>query len=136
MTIALLALLLAAQADTAYFQQDVAYRIEARLDEGTDVLTGRARLDYTNNSPDTLDSLYFHLELNAFRPNSAWARRELEYGERRFQDLGPDEHAFERLTSVRVGDVAVQPQYRGAPDSTVVAIALPRPLAPGARAPR
>ena len=92
MKIALLALLFAAQADTAYFQHDIAYRIEATLDEGTDVLTARARLDYTNNSPDTLDSLYFHLELNAFRPNSAWARRELEYGERRFQDLGPDDH--------------------------------------------
>ena len=132
MTIALLALLFAVQADTAYFQQDIAYRIEARLDESTDVLTARARLDYTNNSTDTLDSLYFHLELNAFRPNSAWAQRELEYGERRFQDLGPDEHAFERLTSVRVGDVAVQPQYRGVPDSSVVAIALPQPLPPGA----
>ncbi|NLG63290.1 MAG: M1 family metallopeptidase [Candidatus Cloacimonetes bacterium] len=133
MKIALLALLFAAQADTAYFQQDIAYRIEATLDEGTDVLTARARLDYTNNSPDTLDSLYFHLELNAFRPNSAWARRELEYGERRFQDLGPDDHAFERITAIRVGDTPVRPEYRGAPDSTVVAIALPQPLPPGAR---
>ncbi len=132
MMIGLLALLLAVQADTSYFQQDVAYRIEARLDERTSVLTGRARLDYTNNASATLDSLYFHLELNAFRPNSAWARRELELGERRFQDLGPDEHAFERLTRVRVGSVDVTPDYRGAPDSTVVAIALPRPLPPGA----
>lgn len=132
--IALLALLLATQVDSTYFQQDVAYRIEARLDESTDVLTARARLDYTNNSRATLDSLYFHLALNAFRSNSAWARRELEYGERRFQDLGPNEHAYERLRTVSVDGTPVVPHYLHVPDSTVVAIALPRPLPPGASA--
>ena len=131
--IALLALLAAYSAqDTAYFQQDVAYRIEARLDEDTHVLRARARLHYTNRSPATLDSLYFHLELNAFRPNSAWAQRELQFDERRFQDLGPDEHAFERLRRVTVNNVVVEPHYPGAPDSSVVVFALPRPLPPDA----
>ena len=38
------------------------------------------------------------LDVNGpFRPNSAWARRELQLGNPRFQQLGPDEHAFERL---------------------------------------
>jgi hypothetical protein len=117
--------------DTTDFHQAIDYRIEARLDESTDVLTARARLIYTNRSPATLDTLWFHQHLNAFRPNSAWARRELEYGERRFQDLGPEEHAFERLTAVRVGDRPVEPVYPLAPDSTVVGIPLPAPLAPG-----
>lgn len=116
---------------TPYFQQGVAYRIEARLDEETDVLHGRARLHYTNRSRSTLDTLYLHQHLNAFRPNSAWARRELEYGERRFTDLRPDEHAFERFTAVRVDGRAVTPVYPGAPDSTVVALPLAAPLRPG-----
>src|SRR5918994_693345 len=99
----LLALLALQQGrDTTYFEQGVAYRIEARLDEGTDVLAGRARLRYTNNSRERIDTLFFHLHLNAFRPNSAWARRELQFGERRFQDLGPGQHAYERLKSVEV----------------------------------
>ncbi|HEU0299253.1 MAG TPA: hypothetical protein VFR37_07365, partial [Longimicrobium sp.] len=114
-----------------YFQQGVDYRIEARLDEGADVLHGRARLRYTNRSPATLDSLYLHQHLNAFRPNSAWARRELEYGERRFTDLGPADHAFERFTRVTIDGAAVSPAYPGAPDSTVTALPLPRPLPPG-----
>jgi hypothetical protein len=118
--------------DAPYFQQGVDYRIEARLDEGADVLHGRARLRYTNRSPRALDSLYIHQHLNAFRPNSAWARRELEYGERRFTDLGPAEHAFERFTAVTVDGAPVRPAYPGAPDSTVAALPLPRPLAPGA----
>ncbi len=53
------------------WQQGVDYRIEARLDEGSDVLHGRARLRYTNRSPRRLDTLYLHQHLNAFRPNSA-----------------------------------------------------------------
>lgn len=117
--------------DTAYFQQGVAYRIEATLDEDTDVLSARARLRYANRSDAQIDTLWFHLHLNAFRPNSAWARRDAETGEDRFQSLGPDEHAFERLNSVTVDGSAVTPVFPGSPDSTVVALPLAAPLAPG-----
>lgn len=127
----LMAIAMPAQ-DTARFHQGVDYRVEARLDEETDVLTGRARLRYVNRSPATLDTLWFHQHLNAFRPNSAWARRELELGNRRFQDLGPAEHAYERLTRVTVDGTRVAPVHPRAPDSTVVAIPLPDPLRPGA----
>jgi hypothetical protein len=115
----------------ADFRQGVDYRIEATLDESTDVLSGSARLRYTNRAPGAIDTLYFHQHLNAFRPNSAWAQRELRFGQRRFQDLGPQEHAFERLTRVEVGGQRVQPVYPGAPDSTVVAIPLPASLRSG-----
>jgi hypothetical protein len=118
-------------ADTIHRPQGVDYRIEAALDESTAVLTGRARLEYTNNAPVALDTLWFHLHLNAFRPNSAWARRELEFGERRFQDLGPEDHAFERLHAVSIDGHVIVPVWPGAPDSTVVAFPLPAPLAPG-----
>jgi hypothetical protein len=117
--------------EAADFRQGVDYRIEATLDESTDVLSGRARLRYTNHAPGTIDTLYFHQHLNAFRPNSAWAQRELQFGQRRFQDLGSQEHAFERLTLAEVGGQRVQPVYPGAPDSTVVAIPLPASLGSG-----
>ena len=122
---------LAAQRAGQSWQQGVDYRIEARLDEGSDVLHGRARLRYTNRSPNRLDTLYLHQHLNAFRPNSAWARREASYGEMRFQNLGPADHAYERFTAVRVNGREVRPVYPGAPDSTVVAIPLPTPLRAG-----
>ena len=117
--------------DTGYFQQHVDYRIEARLDEEAEVLNGRLRLQYRNNAPAAIDTLWFHLHLNAFRPNSDWARRELEYGERRFTDLDPDEHAFERVSRVTIDGVAITPVYPGAPDSTVMGVPLPQPVAPG-----
>ena len=116
--------------DSPYFQQGVDYRIEATLDEDAQMLRGRARLLYHNwGSP--IDTIWLHQHLNAFRPNSAWARRELEYGERRFTDLGPDQHAFERFQSVTIDGAAVRPVYPGAPDSTVVGLPLARRLAPG-----
>ncbi|HUP90139.1 MAG TPA: hypothetical protein VM100_12330, partial [Longimicrobiales bacterium] len=116
----------------AEFHQGVDYRIEARLDDATNVLSGRARMKYTNRAPNPLDTLYFHLHLNAFRPNSAWAQRELQFNNRRFQDLGPDDHAFDRVSSVRVNGKRVQPFYPHAPDSTVMGIVLPARLAPKA----
>lgn len=115
----------------APWSQGVHYRIEARLDEETDVLTGRARIRYTNNSPDTLQNFYVHQHLNAFRPNSAWARADLRVGNRTFQDLGPEEHAFERIRRTRVEGTVVNPFYPDAPDSTVAGFRLPDPLAPG-----
>src|SRR5687768_10504743 len=108
----------ASSQDTTYFQQGVAYRIEATLNDSTSVLSGRARLNYTNRSPRTIDTLFFHLHLNAFRPNSAWAKRELQFGNRRFQDLGPDDHAFERLKRVMIAGRRVTPRYPGGDDST------------------
>jgi hypothetical protein len=121
-------------ADTARVQQRVEYRMEARLDERSAVLSGRLSLRYHNNAPAGIDTLWFHLHLNAFRPHSAWARRELQYGERRFQDLGPDEHAFERVSRLSVGGALVEPVFPGAPDSTVMAVPLPAALPPGAAA--
>ncbi|MEJ2340202.1 MAG: hypothetical protein P8Y15_15115, partial [Gemmatimonadales bacterium] len=57
-------------------QQGVRYAIEAVLDETVELLRAAAILAYTNRSADTLEVLYLHLHLNAFRPNSLWARTE------------------------------------------------------------
>jgi hypothetical protein len=130
----LLAAFPAAAQEARATPQGVDYRIEARLDEQTDVLHGRARLRYTNNAAVALDSIYVQQYLNAFRPNSAWARRELQFDNRRFQDLGPAEHAYERFTGITVNGTPVRATYPFAPDSTVAAIPLPAPLAPGATA--
>ena len=53
-----------------YWQQDVHYIIKAKIDEETDIISANQELIYTNNSPDTLDVVYFHLYQNAFQPDS------------------------------------------------------------------
>ncbi|MBT8398725.1 MAG: M1 family metallopeptidase [Gemmatimonadetes bacterium] len=113
------------------FHQGVDYRIEAYLDEGEETLRARARFRYTHRGHGTIDTLFFHQHLNAFRPNSDWARRDLEFGNRRFTDLGPEDHAFERLLSVSIDGSPADAIYPGSPDSTVVAFALETPLEQG-----
>ncbi|MBL31910.1 MAG: aminopeptidase [Flavobacteriales bacterium] len=53
-----------------YWQQDVHYSIKAELFDSTNVIEGTQTLTYTNNSPDDLDHVFFHLYANAFQPDS------------------------------------------------------------------
>jgi hypothetical protein len=116
---------------SAYWQQEVAYEIEARLDEPSGELSGTQRVRYVNNSPDTLTTFSLHLFLNAFRPGSRWAAADSIEGRRRFNDLRDPDHAFNHVRNVRIMGMRVRPMYPFAPDSTVVRFVLPRPLPPG-----
>ncbi|NJD11209.1 MAG: M1 family metallopeptidase [Gemmatimonadetes bacterium] len=127
----LLAASLQAGPDTAYFQQGVTYRIEARLDERAQRLDGRLRLHYENRSRRQLDTLWFHLHLNAFRPGSRWADRDQQQGRLRFQQLPDPEYAYERVHRIEAHGGRILPVFPLAPDSTVMAVPLARPLGPG-----
>ena len=48
-----------------YWQQDVHYKINAAIDDKTDIIDGAEELTYYNNSPDELSFVYFHLYNNA-----------------------------------------------------------------------
>jgi hypothetical protein len=114
-----------------YWQQQVAYEIQARLDEPSGVLSGSERIHYTNRSPDTLTTFSLHLYLNAFRPGSRWADADSSEGRRRFNDLRDPDFAFNHVRDVRIMGSPVRAIYPFAPDSTIVRFALPRPLPPG-----
>jgi hypothetical protein len=53
-----------------YWQQYARYQLEAELDPVANRLTGHGTIHYTNNSPDTLRSLYLHLYQNLFRQDA------------------------------------------------------------------
>ncbi len=53
-----------------YWQQQVDYVIEARLDEDKRRLTAEQRVTYHNNSPDTLKYLWLQLDQNIFKNDS------------------------------------------------------------------
>jgi len=131
LTFLLLSALLPAGPDTAYFQQGVAYRIEARLDEQAQQLDARLRLHYVNHSGRQLDTLWFHLYLNAFRPGSRWAARDEEQGRNRFQNLRDPDYAYERVGRIEIGGRSLTPVFPLAPDSTVMGVPLASPLGPG-----
>lgn len=119
--------------DTAgYWQQRADYRMIARLDERKQAAVGQAELAYWNNSPDTLREIYVYQYLNAFRPGSRWSAADEREGTVRFQHMADSVYGYERFTALpRIGGIDVKPEYPLAPDSTVVRLALPFPLAPG-----
>ncbi|MFK7900815.1 MAG: M1 family aminopeptidase [Cyclobacteriaceae bacterium] len=54
-----------------YWQQDVHYSMKAFIDDTNDVIRCSSyELVYWNNSPDTLNELFFHLYQNSFQPGS------------------------------------------------------------------
>ncbi len=72
-------------AQKTYFQQEVNYTINAKLDDRRHKLTADISIEYTNNSPDPLSILYFHLWANAFdSKKSAYAKQELRNGKTNF----------------------------------------------------
>lgn len=53
-----------------YWQNETDYVIEATLDDEAHTITGKVTLTYTNNSPQTLDFIWMHLEQNRFKADS------------------------------------------------------------------
>jgi hypothetical protein len=115
-----------------YWQQDVRYEINARLDESRFELAGGELIVYVNNSPDTLTTFSLHLYLNAFRPGSRWSDADSVERRRRFNDLKDPDYAYNHVRDVQIMGKPVEPIYPFAPDSTIVRFELPAPLAPGA----
>jgi hypothetical protein len=110
-----------------YWQQDVAYRIEAELDPAAARVTGSQTITYRNNSPDTLEHLVLHLYQNAFRQGAQRVRQVPITGGL-------------TLERVEAGGTRARAVSGAAPagasytvDGTLMTLRLPRPLAPGAR---
>ncbi|MCB0635371.1 MAG: M1 family metallopeptidase, partial [Lewinella sp.] len=114
-----------------YFQQEVAYRIAVRLDDGHHQLHGQWTMDYTNHSPDSLTFLYFHLWPNAYASqHTAFARQQLRHGERDFYFARDEELGFIDSLQFRQGATVLTPQSTNeGPD--VILLPLADPLPPG-----
>ncbi|HEX5264319.1 MAG TPA: M1 family metallopeptidase [Phenylobacterium sp.] len=54
----------------SFWQNRADYNIEARIDTTTHVLSGQVTITYTNNSPDSLPSLWLQIDQNIYRPDS------------------------------------------------------------------
>ena len=59
-----------------YWQQQIDYKIEVDFDNINNQYRGVQKIEYTNNSPETLKKVFFHLYFNAFRPGSEMAIRQ------------------------------------------------------------
>ncbi len=121
-----------AQTD-AYWQQEVNYNIEVRLDDNKHELQGVINISYVNNSPDTLQYLYFHLWPNAYKNiNTAFAKQQVQNGETDFHFSNVADRGYIDGLDFMVNNLPAQ----FIPDSTHIdygVLKLNNPLYPGGK---
>jgi hypothetical protein len=119
-------------AGNTYWQQHVGYSINVTLTDSTHTLNGISSVNYTNNSPDTLHSVFFHLYYNAFQPGSMMDVRSRAITSRpvvdRIAKLPPDEWGIYTIGHVTVQGKPLKALVTG----TIMRVDLDQPLLPGA----
>ncbi|PKG41916.1 M1 family metallopeptidase [Psychroflexus sp. MES1-P1E] len=85
--------ILSAQNSTGYWQQHVDYEMEIDFDAKDYQYDGSQVLKYTNNSPDTLKRVFYHMYFNAFQPGS-----EMDVRSRTIED--PDSRVGDRISKL------------------------------------
>lgn len=114
------------------FQQAVSYTMEVNLDVKTNRYTGTQVLRYTNNSPDTLRRIFYHLYYNAFQPGSAMdvRSRTIADPDQRVKDriskLTPEEIGFLHATRLTMNGTPLKMKEEG----TILEVDLIDPILP------
>tara|TARA_B100000767_G_scaffold164444_1_gene154110 strand:- start:1349 stop:3160 length:1812 start_codon:yes stop_codon:yes gene_type:complete len=132
-TLLLLALCTGPLVFSQYWQQSVSYSMDIDLDVEAHQYDGTSVVVYTNNSPDTLLKVYFHLYFNAFQPGSMMDVRSLNIKDpdRRVADriskLTKDEIGYQNITSLSQDNMGLNWSISG----TVLKAELSVPLLPG-----
>ena len=119
-----------------YWGQDVEYVMEIILHDSVHQLSGKTRITYTNQSPDTLNEVFMHLYPNAFQTGSVKYREYLNnygrgYRAKFFKD-GLD--GYESRIVIHSFSVSQQKEdilYGYHIDDTILKADLNRPLSPG-----
>lgn len=83
---------------TPYYQQAAKYKMDIDVNAEKFTYQGNQTLQYTNNSPDELKVVYFHLYWNAFKPNSMMDQRVGNQGKNGDSRLQKD--GISRLASI------------------------------------
>lgn len=122
-----------AQTKNGYWQQHVNYTMEIDMDVESYQYNGIQKLIYTNNSPDILYNVYYHLYFNAFQPGS-----EMDVRSRTIPDpspkigdkiskLKPDEIGYVKVNSLTQNGQPLRYETVG----TVLEVSLNKPIQPG-----
>ena len=137
-----------AQEQASYWQQQADYVMDIDVDVEKYQYHGKQTIKYTNNSPDVLNKVFYHLYFNAFQPGSEMDVRlqnivdpdsrmvdnvgteENPVYESRIAKLTPEEIGFIHVNSLLQDGVAVEYSVQG----TVLEVVLAEPIASGGQA--
>lgn len=137
-----------AQNNTSYWQQHVDYTMDIDMDVETYQYTGTQKLVYTNNSPDVLNRVFYHLYYNAFQPGSEMdirlqtivdpdrrmvtntGTRENPKYQSRIAELKPNEIGYLNVLSLKQEGKKLEYSVEG----TLLVVDLVSPINPGEKA--
>lgn len=122
------------------WQQAVKYNMKIDVDVPANRFTGKQVLQYSNNSPDKLDRIFYHLYWNAFQPNSSMDVRSRELGKQaingrpdwdgrvkdRIAKLKDDEIGYQKIKSLKLNGVPQPFTYH----ETILEVKLSKPILP------
>lgn len=129
------------QTGGSYWQQRVKYTMDIDMNVNTNRFTGKQKLEYWNNSPDTLTRVFYHLYFNAFQPGSMMDTRSRRQGavngpgvrpdwDQRVKDrilnLKPDETGYQKIFSIKMN--GRPQQYKML--ETILEVKLDKPIPP------
>ncbi|WP_339874727.1 M1 family metallopeptidase [Olleya marilimosa] len=123
----------ATDSKSTYWQQHVDYKMDIDMDVNTYQYNGKQTLVYTNNSPDVLNRVYYHLYFNAFQPGSEMdvRSRTIEDPDRRVGDriskLAPNEIGYIKVKSLKQDGKTLSHETVG----TVLEVDLAKAIQPG-----
>ncbi len=125
--------------NNSYWQQHVDYTMDVDMDVKTFQYTGTQKLIYTNNSPDVLDRVFYHLYYNAFQPGSEMDirlqnikdpdDRMMENGVSRISTLSESEMGYLHVESLSQDGQAVTFSEEG----TILVVDLAKPIPSGGK---
>lgn len=122
------------RAPSAYWQQRVSYTMDIDFDVAKHQFKGKQTLKYTNNSPDALHQVFYHLYYNAFQPNSMMdiRSRTISDPDSRVKDrifhLKKTEIGYHKIHSLTMNGKPVEFEVVG----TILEAQLPEPIQPRA----
>ncbi|WP_421813285.1 M1 family metallopeptidase [Flagellimonas sp.] len=121
------------------WQQHVDYTMDVKMDVKTFQYTGTQKLVYTNNSPDELSRVFYHLYYNAFQPGSEMDirlqnikdpdKRMMEDGKSRIASLSDDEMGYLHAKSLTQDGQPVTFTEEG----TILVVDLAKPIPSGGK---
>ena len=116
-----------------YFQQEVNYSINVRLDDSKHELFADETIEYINNSPNSLEFIYFHIWPNAYKNNgTALAQQLLESGETKFYYSDAKDRGYIDQLDFKVNGKTIRWEYD--PEHIdICKLFLEQPLPPGGK---
>ena len=132
-SLALFALATNIHAQYPGWQQEANYAMDIVLDTALHQYYGQMKVVYSNNSPESLDKVFWHLFFNAFQPGSMMDVRSRTISDpdrrvgSRILELPEHEWGWQQIESVKVNGMPAA----FVEDGTVMAVTLNNPIGPG-----